>query len=74
MPNPVTWVLKHRVDSSTLSARQAITHGDLHGDNIFVDDIHAWAIDFERSGEGHILRDFTELEVDILTRLAWKIG
>ena len=72
MPNPVTWVLRHGADSSTLSARQAITHGDLHGDNLFVDGVHAWAIDFERSGEGHILRDFTELEVDILTRLAWK--
>lgn len=72
MLNPVTWVLRHKADSSTLSPRQAITHGDLHGDNLFVDGVHAWAIDFERSGEGHILRDFTELEVDILTRLAWK--
>lgn len=72
MPNPVPWVLRHGEDSSALSARWAVTHGDLHGDNIFVDGVHAWAIDFERSGEGHILRDFTELEVDIITRLAWK--
>ena len=70
--NPVTWVLKHKMDSTILDARQAITHGDLHGDNMFVDGTHAWVIDFERSGWGHILRDFTELEVDILTRLAWK--
>lgn len=72
LPNPVTWVRKHKEDSSTLSARWAVTHGDLHGDNLFVDGIHAWAIDFERSGKGHILRDFAELEVDILTRLAWE--
>jgi hypothetical protein len=48
----------------------AVTHGDLHGDNLFVDPDHAWVIDFERSGPGPILRDVTELEVDILTRLA----
>jgi CheY-like chemotaxis protein len=70
--NPVTWVLKHKTDSSILDAHQAVTHGDLHGYNMFVDGAHAWVIDFERSGWGHILRDFTELEVDILTRLAWK--
>ncbi|MDO9302244.1 MAG: phosphotransferase, partial [Anaerolineales bacterium] len=70
--NPVTWVLQHKMDSTIVDAHQAITHGDLHGDNMFVDDTHAWVIDFERSGWGHILRDFTELEVDILTRLAWK--
>jgi CheY-like chemotaxis protein len=70
--NPVAWVLKHKTASTILNAHQAITHGDLHGDNIFVDGIHAWVIDFERSGWGHILRDFAELEIDIVTRLAWK--
>lgn len=70
--NPVPWVLKHKMDSAMLNARQAVTHGDLHGDNVFVDGDHAWVIDFERSGWGHILRDFAELEVDIVTRLAWK--
>lgn len=72
LPNPITWVLQHKTDSLISNAHQAITHGDLHGDNIFVDDVHTWVIDFERSGWGHILRDFVELEVDILTRLAWK--
>jgi len=72
MPNPIPWVRKHGDSSFAMNARWAVTHGDLHGDNIFVDDDHVWAIDFERSKEGHILRDFTEMEVDILTRLARK--
>jgi DNA-binding NarL/FixJ family response regulator len=67
--NPVPWVLRHAGDSLIPGARQAITHGDLHGDNLFADGEHAWAIDFERTGPGHILRDFVELEVDIVTRL-----
>lgn len=67
--NPAPWVLRHADEVLSLDARMAVTHGDLHGDNLFVDDEHAWVIDFERSGPGHILRDFIELEVDILTRL-----
>jgi CheY-like chemotaxis protein len=67
--HPVTWVLRHQSDSPT-GWLKAVTHGDLHADNFFVDDNRAWAIDFERTGEGHALRDFAELEVDILTRLA----
>ncbi len=48
----------------------AITHGDLHADNLFVDmDGRSWAIDFERTTYGPILRDFAELEADIVTRL-----
>jgi hypothetical protein len=70
--NPVTWLLNHKGFSNALEARERNTHGDLHGDNIFVGDGHAWAIDFERSGPGHILRDFVELEIDIITRLAHK--
>lgn len=69
LPNPVSWVLRHKDDSAIPCTRHAVTHGDLHGDNLFVDEDHAWAIDFERAGPGHILRDFVELEVDIVTRL-----
>ena len=29
----------------------------------------AWVIDFERTGEGHALQDFVELESDIINRL-----
>jgi DNA-binding NarL/FixJ family response regulator len=67
--NPVPWVLRHSKDSLIPGARLAVTHGDIHGDNLVVDEEHAWAIDFERTGQGHILRDFVELEVDIFTRL-----
>jgi len=69
LPNPVSWVQQHKQDASRLHTRLAVTHGDLHGDNLFVDADHAWVIDYERSGPGPILRDVTELEVDILTRL-----
>ena len=48
---------------------EGVTHGDLHGDNLFLDHEHAWLIDFGRTGRGHALRDFIELEVDIVTRL-----
>jgi ActR/RegA family two-component response regulator len=51
--------------------RIAVTHGDLHADNLLIDDSqHGWVVDFERSGEGHALQDFIELESDIITRLA----
>jgi CheY-like chemotaxis protein len=67
--NPVAWIPRYKTDSHFHHAKQATIHGDLHGDNIFVDEGHAWAIDFERSGPGHILRDFVELEQNIITRL-----
>ena len=48
----------------------AVTHGDIHGDNLLIDEHrNAWVIDFERSGEGHILQDFIELEGDLINRL-----
>jgi hypothetical protein len=60
--NPFTW-------SPLLSSTDTefcITHGDLHGRNILIDrQAQAWLIDFERTGTGHILRDFVELETDI---------
>lgn len=69
IPNPVQWLNKHDQDSSGLPYRLSVTHGDLHSDNLFVDSNYAWVIDFERSGPGHRLRDFIEMEVDIFTRL-----
>ena len=68
-PNPAAWILAHEADSHFPLAHQAVTHGDLHGDNLFIEKDHAWAIDFERTGMSHILRDFVELEHDIVTRL-----
>lgn len=71
LPNPFRWLSdNHGRSSEVLQPRQAVTHGDLHGDNLFVSDSHAWPIDFERSGPGPILRDFIELIQDILTRAA----
>jgi hypothetical protein len=71
-PDPIAW-LKKRVESPEelpLTAL-AVTHGDLHGANLLVDEqYNIWAIDFERSGPGPILQDFAELEVDILLRLS----
>jgi hypothetical protein len=67
--NPVAWVLRHKNDSVVSGSRQAITHGDLHAANILVDGTRSWAIDFAKSGPGPILKDYTGLEVDIVTRL-----
>ncbi len=67
--DPVAWTRSYGRDSTIPSARQAVTHGDLHGDNLFVEGDRAWIIDFERTGPSHALRDFAELEVDIFVRL-----
>jgi hypothetical protein len=49
----------------------AVIHGDLHADNLLMDDTcYCWVVDFERTGKGHILQDFIELETDIITRIA----
>jgi hypothetical protein len=53
-----------------LPVHTAITHGDLHGENLLVDrDNHTWMIDFYRTGEGHIFRDFVALETTIKFQL-----
>lgn len=69
-PDPRQWAQQYGQESTIYGARQAVTHGDLHSENLFVDREHAWVIDFERTGPGPILRDFVELEIDIVTRLA----
>lgn len=70
LPNPTRWVSEHTKDTALIRSRLAITHGDLHGDNLFVDNERSWAIDFERTGSGPILRDFVEIIQDIVTRIA----
>jgi hypothetical protein len=70
LPNPALWALDvgRRADSQPVTT--AITHGDLHCDNFFVDrSRQAWLIDFGQTGPGHALRDFVELEADIKLRL-----
>lgn len=76
LPEPIEWFKKNIVENKAgdLSivdlTYEAVTHGDLHGDNILIDSRkNVWVIDFERSGEGHALQDFIELESDILNRL-----
>ncbi|NJO84269.1 MAG: phosphotransferase [Blastochloris sp.] len=71
LPNPLRWFYAHPDPGGEMrNVRQAVTHGDLHGDNLFVNHAHAWPIDFERTGDGPILRDFVELIQDITTRIA----
>lgn len=70
--NPVTW-LKEHADECVLSVYYSVTHGDLTGRNILVDqDGRCWLIDFYRTYESHILRDFIILETDIKYRLMPK--
>jgi ActR/RegA family two-component response regulator len=76
LPNPIAWVrgrvgLDGGPDTSVFPLTlMANTHGDLLGDNIFVDeDDRVWIIDYERTGPGPIQQDFVELAFDILTRL-----
>lgn len=70
--NPFRWALpdgKFRLLMS--ETRVCACHGDLHCNNILVDSNHFfWLIDFARADkQGHILRDFVELEADIKFRL-----
>jgi aminoglycoside phosphotransferase (APT) family kinase protein len=76
--NPLEWLKTiaeneggDKDPSMFASTQMAVTHGDLHADNLLIDDSqHGWVIDFERTGEGHALQDFVELESDIVTRFA----
>ena len=73
LPNPVRWVLGANRASSVVEPNGiTVTHGDLHGSNLFVDGQNAWVIDFERTGWGHRLRDFVRLEIDAVTRLVTR--
>ncbi len=68
---PRAWLSRKKDNSGLANLRKCVIHGDFHADNLFVDNNgYSWAIDFERTGEGHILGDFVEIEQDIITRLA----
>ena len=63
--NPISLAAERHFNRSTY---KCITHGDLNGNNVLVDVIgHAWLIDFESTGRGHILRDLAEM--DTIARL-----
>lgn len=67
--NPIAWLRAHRRDC-VMPAYHCITHGDLNGRNIMVDQNgKCWLIDFYRTYRSHILRDFVILETDIKYRL-----
>jgi CheY-like chemotaxis protein len=69
-PNPLHWLANHR-NPVLPKAKQSIIHGDLHGENLLIDDREiAWSIDFGRTREGHVLADFSQLTQYIYTRLA----
>jgi ActR/RegA family two-component response regulator len=75
--DPIAWLNKiaqnegSKLDPSLVEKTYiAVTHGDLHTDNLLVDSTqHGWVVDFERCGEGHVLQDFIELEFDVITRM-----
>ena len=78
LPNPFAWLADkvalqdngNYQDGGLPDTTFAICHGDLHSENVFADIQHdIWLIDYERTGEGPLLQDFTELESDILTSL-----
>lgn len=67
--NPIAWLDNHR-EECVMQVHKTITHGDLTGRNIMVDESgKCWLIDFYRTFKSHILRDFVILETDIKYRL-----
>lgn len=70
MPNPLLWVYDRLADEPVRTLLLAVTHGDLHADNMMVDiNGRICVIDYERTGWGPIYQDFIELETDMLVRL-----
>ena len=71
LPNPVNFVMEEyssllESDFFPIPSKVAITHGDLHANNILVNKQgQTWLIDFYKTGLGVALRDFVELESDI---------
>ena len=67
--NPIAWLQQYRHEY-VIPSYHCITHGDLTGRNIMVDQTNkCWLIDFYRTRDSHILRDFVILETDIKFRL-----
>lgn len=65
--NPFSWLFNHLTISKTHTSQLTTIHGELVGTNILVDDLRqAWVIDYDRVGEGHILGDFVQFEIDLL--------
>lgn len=70
LPDPLRWLCENYQASPSSNIYTAIVHGDLHGENLLLDrEQVAWVIDYEDTGDGHILRDYVEFAQNILTRL-----
>ncbi|MCA9994602.1 MAG: phosphotransferase [Anaerolineales bacterium] len=70
MPNPLRWVHDRLAHEPRRTLPIAVTHGDLHADNMMVDiNGRICVIDYERTGWGPVYQDFIELETDMLVRL-----
>ena len=79
VPDPIKFCFETRCSSQPHKAKRsrahqnffpevdqyAITHGDLHSGNVVVYTGGASLIDFYKTGVGHALRDFAEMESDI---------
>ncbi len=72
LPDPIRFVFdEHNSETGSdffpTPSQVAITHGDMHSGNIIVGDggRNTWLIDFYKTGWGHVLRDFAELESDV---------
>ena len=65
LPNPL--LLMSKFGNKTYQIYKSITHGDLHGNNIYVDQSkkETWLIDFYKTAYDHIFVDFTKLETVI---------
>jgi CheY-like chemotaxis protein len=73
LPNPLRWLEDD--EASLLPVCRCITHGDLNADNVLINDAgQCWLIDFYRTRESHILRDFVVLETDVKFRLAASLS
>lgn len=70
---PLSWLTNKLNSGSPLHndpIKRRVIHGDLWGENILVKQPpNIIVIDFERTGIGYALQDYTHLEFDILTRL-----
>jgi hypothetical protein len=70
LPHVVAEFVSGRLDVRGNSA-YCLTHGDLHGENVYVqaDGSAAWLLDFAATGVGHWARDFAQLEAYIRYQL-----
>ncbi len=69
LPNPLSVCLTKKPPRTSklfpVVSDFTITHGDLHAGNVIVNEGRTRLIDFYKTGPGHSLRDFAELESDI---------